>query len=130
MDTGKQPRRQMKGAPSKKTDEAVQRIIELLSAGNYRRVAYTNAGISKETFLRWLREDHDFRAAVEKAEGSADALHLANIQRAAIDGTWQASAWYLERKHPEEWGKQDRRPEGSERVEITLRWDDTPEADA
>lgn len=130
MDKGKQPRRTIKGAPSKKTDEAVQRIIELLSAGNYRRVAYTNAGISKETFLRWLREDHDFRAAVEKAEGDADALHLANIQRAAIDGTWQASAWYLERKHPEEWGKQDRRPEGSERVEITLRWDDTPEAEA
>ena len=130
MDTGKQPRRTLKGAPSKKTDEAVQRIIELLAAGNYRRVAFTNAGISKETFLRWLREDHDFRAAVEKAEGAADALHLANIQRAAIDGTWQASAWYLERKHPEEWGKQDRRPEGSERVEITLRWDDTPEAEA
>lgn len=130
MDEGKQPRRQMKGAPSKKTDDVVQRILELLQAGNYRRVAFTNAGISKETFLRWLREDHDFRAAVEKAEGAADALHLANIQRAAHDGTWQASAWYLERKHPEEWGKQDRRPEGSERVEITLRWDDTPEAEA
>jgi transposase len=130
MDEGKQPRRAVTGRPSKKTDGAVQRIIELLAAGNYRRVAFTAAGISQETFSRWMREDHVFREAVIKAEGDADALHLANIQRAAIDGTWQASAWYLERKHPEEWGKQDRRPEGSERVEITLRWDDTPEAEA
>lgn len=130
MAEGKQPRRQMKGAPSKKTDDAVHRILELLAAGNYRRVAYTAAGISHETFGRWMREDHGFRAAVEKAEADANAFHLANIRQAAMDGTWQASAWFMERKHPEEWGKQDRRPEGSERVEITLRWDDTPEAEA
>lgn len=130
MEEGKLPRRAMKGAPSKKTDAAVQRIIELLAAGNYRRVAYTSAGISKETFLRWTREDHDFRAAVEKAEADANAFHLANIRQAAMEGTWQASAWFMERKHPEEWGRQDRRPEGAEQVEITLRWDDAPEADA
>lgn len=129
MDEGKQPRRQMKGAPSKKTPETIERILQLLRTGNYRTVASKAAGISHETFVRWMREDHAFSDAIEKAEAQAQAYHLANIMKAAQDGTWQASAWYLERRVPEQWGKQDRRPEGTERVEITLRWDEEAKDD-
>jgi hypothetical protein len=32
---------------------------------------------------------------------------VALIQKAAQEGTWQASAWYLERCHPHEFGKQE-----------------------
>ena len=30
------------------------------------------------------------------------------IDNAAIDGTWQAAAWKLERRYPDEWGRRDR----------------------
>lgn len=124
MDAEKKPRRQLKGAPSKKTPDRVSVLLNLLAEGNYRATAIRAAGITKETFSRWLREDHAFSDAVEKAEAQALAWHLANIKRAATDGTWQASAWYLERKAPGDWGRQDRRPEGVEQVEIRLRWEE------
>lgn len=33
---------------------------------------------------------------------------LGRIEKAADDGSWQASAWLLERKHPGEWARKDR----------------------
>ena len=38
----------------------------------------------------------------EKAEADAEVRNVAIIQRAA-DTTWQAAAWWLERKHKAEW---------------------------
>jgi hypothetical protein len=31
-----------------------------------------------------------------------------NIDNSAKNGTWQASAWILERKQPKKWGRYDR----------------------
>ena len=42
---------------------------------------------------------------VKKAEEKAKAYHLQQIRKASENGSWQASAWYLERKHPQEWGR-------------------------
>lgn len=43
--------------------------------------------------------------AVESARASAEVRALANIQKAAGEGTWQAAAWYLERSYPDKWGR-------------------------
>ena len=111
-------------APNKRTPERRERILELLRTGNYMQVAAELAGISKDTLYEWIKADADFADAVKEAQASAEALHISNISRAAFDGTWQASAWWLERRFPDRYGRQDRRPEGAEKVEITLRFDD------
>lgn len=49
----------------------------------------------------------DFLERFELATATAHAKHVQNITQAALDD-WKASAWYLERRDPENWGKRDR----------------------
>lgn len=111
-------------APNKRTPERRERVLELLRAGNYMEIAASCAGISKDTLYKWIAADADFADAVKEAQAVAETAHIANIVRAGLDGTWQASAWFLERKYPDRYGRQDRRPEGADRQEITIRWPD------
>jgi len=110
------------GARTKRTPETAKRIIDLLKLGNYRDHAYTAAGISHDTFYKWLKADPAFSEAVEKAEAEAIAFHMSQIIKASREGTWQASAWFLERKLPDRFGRQDRRPDGPDRQEIIIKW--------
>lgn len=55
-----------------------------------------------------------FALAVEKAEAAFEARALSAIQKAALgaDGkpqSWQAAAWLLERKYPEQYGRPEAR---------------------
>jgi hypothetical protein len=54
----------------------------------------------------------NFLNVVEKARADAVIRNVGIIQQAAQDGSWQASAWYLERTNPRKWGRH-------ETVEIT-----------
>lgn len=94
--------------PTKYTDERARRIADALAAGNTRRAAALSAGITERTFERWIARFVGFVAAVEKAEAEAEVAHVATIRSAATDGTWQASAWWLERRRSEDWGKRER----------------------
>ena len=47
----------------------------------------------------------EFSEAVKKARAEAEGAHIRNIRKAADNGTWQASAWFLERSFPKKWGK-------------------------
>ena len=47
----------------------------------------------------------EFSEAVKKARAEAEGAHIRNIRKAADNGVWQASAWFLERSHPKKWGK-------------------------
>ena len=96
------PARPGAGRPTKYSPEVVQRLTDALRGGNTRRASCAVAGISQETLARWLAENADFRDTVEKAEGEAEARNLAVIQD-ATKTTWQAAAWWLERKHKAEW---------------------------
>jgi hypothetical protein len=52
---------------------------------------------------------HDFWQAAQAAEYQAEAEAVKNIKKAWLqDGQWQASAWYLERKNPDRWGRKER----------------------
>lgn len=92
---------------TKLTPELQNRLIEYLKAGNYIEPACAAVGISKETFYRWTRTKHDFNDAVLKAQSEAEMRNVVLIQNAAKD-TWQAAAWYLERKHYDRWGRKDK----------------------
>lgn len=96
------PARPGAGRPTKYSPEVVKRITDALRGGNTRRAACAAGDISQETFARWLADNADFMDAVEKAEGEAELRNLAVIQD-ATKTTWQAAAWWLERKHKAEW---------------------------
>lgn len=64
------------------------------------------ADISTGT-MNLLRCDFEFEEFVQKCLAENKSIHLENIQKAGKDGYWQASAWYLERKFPNEFGKRD-----------------------
>lgn len=87
--------------------EVTRRILEALKVGNTRRTAAAYAGLDHATFYRWLEKDSDFCDAVEKAEADAEVWHVTNIRKAAGDGTWTASAWWLERRRHEDWKRRE-----------------------
>ena len=111
------PQRQAKkkGRPTKLNPETQAKICDALRAGNYLETAAAYAGIDKTTLFDWLRKGarakrgihKEFSQAVEKAMADAETRDVALIGKAANNGTWQASAWRLERKYPDRWGRRD-----------------------
>jgi hypothetical protein len=100
--------------PSLLTPKVQQAIVQAIALGATYKLAAAYGGISEDTFNNWMKrgveeEDGiyvDFRAAVEEAEGIAAVGWLAKIEKAANDGTWQAAAWKLERRYPQQYGRQ------------------------
>lgn len=113
---------------SKLTPETQQAIVNALNSGNWLETAASYAGIAPATLYNWLERgrnereridagaDYDddeivyveFLEAVEKARSQAQVRAVGLIQKAAIDGTWQAAAWFLERSNPQQWGRYQR----------------------
>lgn len=93
------------GRTSLRSTERDQAILNALRAGNTRRAAAAFAEVSHATFYRWLEDDGTFRDAVEKAEAEAEVRFLTQIAKAATDGTWQAAAWWLERRRTSDYGR-------------------------
>jgi hypothetical protein len=97
--------------------ETQDRFVTAIKAGNYAVVAAQFAGIHVATYHRYMQLGseqtkgvyRDFHDAVKAAEAEAEARAVANVQLAAQQGQWTASAWMLERKHPDRWGRRDRR---------------------
>lgn len=104
------------GRPTKLTPETQAKICDAIRAGNYLETSAAFAGIDKSTLYAWLRKGAaakrgihvEFSRAIEKAMADAEARDVALIGKAAADGTWQASAWRLERKYPDRWGRTER----------------------
>jgi hypothetical protein len=95
------------GRPSKYTPEVVERICYSLSLGNTRTTSVTCAGVSMPTFHTWMHEFPEFSDAIKRAEEQA-VEHYVNVIHAASGQTWQAAAWYLERRRPADFSKQDK----------------------
>jgi transposase len=98
--------------PTKLTPEVQEIIVSALKLGASKKKACQYAGITEKSFYEWLqRAERDeqpyreFSEQIEKAEADHYVRALAQIETAARSGTWQASAWKLERKYPEEWGR-------------------------
>ena len=105
----------MTGRKSKLTPQLQQKIVDVIAAGNYHHVAARYAGIDQATFYRYMSLGEqaqsgiyfEFCKAVKEAEAQAQARNVAIIQRAAND-SWQAAAWWLERKYYQDWGRKER----------------------
>jgi hypothetical protein len=84
--------------PTKRSPEREQRILNALRIGNTRTAAVALAEVSLDSLARWMAEDAEFCGAVERAESEAESRFLGQVAKAAADGTWQAAAWWLERR--------------------------------
>lgn len=62
---------------------------------------------------------------VERAEADAHARNVAVIQRAAQAGTWQAAAWFLERRYPEQYARRTLEVSGPDKGPIPVQLDTT-----
>lgn len=119
--------------PSNYSEEVVEKITSALEAGNTRKAASQFGGISDDTFGRWLKRYADFAAAVARAEARWEVRCVSLIQKAASEREvvvkkiktlpggvtieevrisreidWQAAAWLLERRRPEDWQRRDK----------------------
>jgi hypothetical protein len=93
------------------TDEAIENLLKALALGMTRRAAAAAAGFSKTTLYRMLENDADgtLVTAIEKAEGQAEATYSTIVANAAADPkNWTAAAWWLERRHPQDYSKRDK----------------------
>lgn len=105
--------------PEKLTPEIQEKVVQLLTAGNYIETAALMAGITKVSVYNWLKKGRaakggmyrEFFNAIERAQAAAENRSVLLIGRAAND-QWQAAAWMLERKFPAKWGL---------RVQVTVR---------
>lgn len=84
-------------------EEHISKICINLTLGMPKRYASIQAGINEDTFYRWLQLHSEFAERVAQAESDFIRNNLGIIQVAAKKN-WQASAWLLERRKPDEFG--------------------------
>lgn len=123
------------GRPSKLTPKVLEDIVKWLKLGYYQEDAAVMAGISKSTFYGWLKKAEEgddrfleFSDAVKKARAESEGAHIMNIRKAADNGVWQASAWFLERSFPGKWGKKNPdliSEDSDEPVEFLIKYADS-----
>ena len=105
------------GRPTKLTPDVREKIVNSVKLGQSYERAALMAGVSESSIYKWKVRANDgesgheyaeFLQALKKAEIEGEALRLAQINTAAKDGTWQAAAWWLERRFPQQWGRFDK----------------------
>jgi hypothetical protein len=103
-------------------EDTVERLVTFLKLGNYMTVAAAMCGLDNTQCAHWLREGiqedgrpwaKEFHRKVTNAKAYAQAAALQVVRDAALNGDWRASAWYLSRVAPDQWGAQSR-------VELTV----------
>lgn len=95
-----------------------EEICGYVENGNTFKDAFTLAGVGESTFYDWKKRGKediaegkvsiyaDFHQSLEKSLSMFKAWHIQNIMKAAKeDKQWTASAWLLERKFREEFGR-------------------------
>lgn len=108
--------------PRKYNEEVHEKIVDAIREGNNKTVAFKLAGLYEGTAFDWITmgernpekypEYVKLKEDIVQAEAEFEATRVALVKTAADTGTWQAAAWFLERKNPEEWGRnRDPRPE-------------------
>jgi len=86
-------------------DEVQQRgICAVLAVGGDRQTAARYIGCSADAIRKTAEVDPEFEERMKRAESDFEIFNLSNIQQAGKK-SWHASAWILERVHPERFGK-------------------------
>ena len=121
---------------AKFNDETIQMILKARESGLNQKECAEVAGINEATLYKWLNKGKEARSGKYKkfyndfqiAKNRNKLFHLKKIHEAEA---WTASAWYLERVYPEEFGRKDRMElnhEGKVEVNKTVK-EEEKEAD-
>lgn len=104
-------------------DEARRgRLLAALEAGATLRMAAAAAGVSEDTLSRWRRNRPGLQAEMDQAEAQGAVKALEQIRAAAQGGAWQAAAWMLERRYPNEYGRRTPAAENVNELETVRGW--------
>jgi hypothetical protein len=98
------------------------RLMAALEAGATLRMAAAAAGVSEDTLSRWRKTRPDLQAEINQAEAQGAVKALEQIRAAAQGGAWQAAAWMLERRYPNEYGRRAPAVENVNELEIVRGW--------
>ena len=90
------------GRPTKYTEENLKIILDSIAMGMTQKDAAILAGIGEDTLSRWKTTKEGFADKLHQKEMECKQRNIALIQKAAKGGTWQAAAWWLERKYSDE----------------------------
>lgn len=98
---------------TKLNEETINDLTLCITQGMTNKDACTVAGIATSTFYGWINNpsnelEKELADRVERARVVRKMQLLQTIFDAAENGCWQAAAWYLERRYPEEFAKPDR----------------------
>ena len=103
------------GRPTKLNKEVCKTIADGITLGMPYEHAAVSAGVSYDTFNNWMKKGKvqksgkyfEFFKTIKEAEAKGIKNNLALITKSSKEGSWQASAWILERRHPEEFGRRE-----------------------
>jgi transposase len=104
-----------------------KKIVKYIRAGYPYTTVCRAVGVSRETFLQWLQRGKDghpvyqaFYERVCRAEAKAEMDVLESLSQHQKD-EWKVSAWKLERRWPEHWGRRDAfRAETQANINVTV----------
>lgn len=135
------------------TPKRTQHVARLLRAGNWITTCCAAAGITRTSFYNWLERGEselirveqgdppheqekaymDFYVAVMRARAEAEIESVARVRLAGKgrskspdeERDWKADAWWLERAHPDRWGRRnleiDQKVESKAEHKISLK---------
>lgn len=120
-------------APTKYSQEVVDAICAALETGAGPVASAKAGGITFQTYQDWNHNNIEFSERIKKAridgEQRIRELGMQAIMKAGngyvIDGEnirpqWQAWAWILERRFPDEYGRRER-IDGKHEVDLTIK---------
>ena len=108
------------GRPTKRTQQAMERITEAIREGATLGLAAAIGGIHYDTFNEWRKAFSDFSEMVDQAVAESAIFHLRNVNVHSAED-WRASAWILEHRFPDEFGKSVQQQQVSGEVNHTVR---------
>ena len=99
----------------------LKNIAAVLRKMGSRVEAAEAAGITYKTFMEWYHEKPEFQTMVddiyEEMMDRQKNIAIQTIFAAMGDKVWTASAWWLERKHPEEFAVKKQQLEISGKID-------------
>lgn len=104
-------RKSKAGNKSLLTPKFIRQTERLAALGMTQRQIATILGVNACTISIWKAKDgkleEKFQKALERGEARGVERRLRRIERAGNNGSWQADAWTLERRQPEQFGRRD-----------------------
>ena len=84
--------------------ERVEALLNHIKLGVPIVHACAAVGINQDTYHRWKKKYEDFESRVKEAESHCLKMHVSTIYNAAKGGDAKAAQWWLERRHPKDFG--------------------------